>query len=41
MRNCRGGAYGELPGVRLWFVDTGGAGAPIVLLHPDTGTIET
>lgn len=35
-----GGAYGELPGVKLWFVDTGGAGAPIVLLHPNTGTTE-
>jgi pimeloyl-ACP methyl ester carboxylesterase len=39
-RNRRGGAYGELPGVKLWFVDTGGAGVPIVLLHPNTGTIE-
>jgi pimeloyl-ACP methyl ester carboxylesterase len=26
--------------VKLWFVDTGGAGVPIVLLHPNTGTIE-
>ncbi len=33
------GAYAELPGVKLWFVDTGGAGAPIVLLHPNTGTV--
>ena len=32
------GAYATLPGVRLWFVDTGGAGAPVVLLHPNTGT---
>ncbi len=40
MRNRRGGTYAELPGVKLWFVDTGGAGAPIVLLHPNTGTIE-
>jgi pimeloyl-ACP methyl ester carboxylesterase len=39
-RNRRAGAYGELPGVKLWFVDAGGAGAPIVLLHPNTGTIE-
>lgn len=38
--NGRGGAYAELRGVKLWFVDTGGAGAPIVLLHPNTGTIE-
>ena len=34
------GAYAALPGVRLWFVDTGGAGVPIVLLHPNTGTVE-
>jgi len=34
------GAYADLPGVKLWFVDTGGAGVPIVLLHPNTGTVE-
>jgi pimeloyl-ACP methyl ester carboxylesterase len=34
------GAYAELPGVKLWFIDTGGAGVPIVLLHPNTGTVE-
>ncbi len=34
------GAYAELPGVRLWFTDTGGDGTPIVLLHPNTGTVE-
>jgi len=34
------GAYAELPGVKLWFTDTGGSGAPIVLLHPNTGTVE-
>ena len=33
------GAYAALPGVKLWFVDTGGAGAPVVLLHPNTGTV--
>jgi len=32
------GAYAELPGVKLWFTDTGGAGVPIVLLHANTGT---
>jgi pimeloyl-ACP methyl ester carboxylesterase len=37
---ARSGAYAELPGVKLWFIDTGGAGAPIVLLHPNTGTVE-
>ena len=32
------GKYAELPGVKLWFIDTAGAGVPIVLLHPNTGT---
>jgi pimeloyl-ACP methyl ester carboxylesterase len=31
------GAYAELPGVKLWFTDTGGAGAALVLLHANTG----
>ena len=35
------GRYAELPGVKLWFTDTGGAGAPIVLLHANTGTSES
>ena len=34
------GAYADLPGVKLWFTDSGGAGVPIVLLHPNTGTVE-
>jgi pimeloyl-ACP methyl ester carboxylesterase len=37
----RAGAYAALPGVKLWFIDTGGTGAPVVLLHPNTGTVET
>src|SRR5271155_966790 len=32
------GAYAELAGVKLWFIDTGGAGAPIILLHANSGT---
>src|SRR5262245_17118426 len=32
------GTYAELPGVKLWFIDTGGTGTPIVLLHANTGT---
>jgi len=32
------GAHAHLPGVKLWFVDSGGPGVPIVLLHPNTGT---
>ena len=34
------GAYADLPGVKLWFTDSGGTGVPIVLLHPNTGTVE-
>ena len=30
--------FAHLPGVRLWFTDTGGTGEPVVLLHPNTGT---
>jgi pimeloyl-ACP methyl ester carboxylesterase len=30
--------YVDLPGVRLWLIDSGGAGVPIVLLHANTGT---
>jgi pimeloyl-ACP methyl ester carboxylesterase len=36
----RAGAHAELPGVNLWFIDSGGAGTPIILLHPNTGTVE-
>src|ERR1700733_15413418 len=32
------GAFAELPGVKLWFTDSGGAGVPLVLLHANTGT---
>src|ERR1051326_257634 len=31
--NSPSGRYAELPGVKLWFTDTGGTGTPIVLLH--------
>jgi pimeloyl-ACP methyl ester carboxylesterase len=30
--------YAELPGVKLWFTDSGGPGTPVVLLHANTGT---
>lgn len=33
------GDYAKLPGVNLWFIDTGGLGTPVVLLHPNTGTV--
>jgi len=36
--NSLPGAFAELPGVKLWFTDTGGSGVPIVLLHANTGT---
>ena len=32
--------FADLPGVRLWFTDSGGSGEPVVLLHPNTGTSE-
>jgi pimeloyl-ACP methyl ester carboxylesterase len=31
----------NVPGVRLWFTDSGGAGEPVVFLHANTGTSET
>lgn len=31
--------HAALPGVRLWYTDTGGDGLPIVLLHANTGTL--
>jgi hypothetical protein len=34
------GTYLNLPGLRLWCVDTGGEGIPLVLLHANTGTCE-
>src|ERR1700742_4517310 len=36
--NSVSGSYAELPGVKLWYTDTGGTGVPIVLLHANTGT---
>jgi pimeloyl-ACP methyl ester carboxylesterase len=30
--------YADLPGVRLWYKDTGGGGVPIVVLHSNTGS---
>jgi pimeloyl-ACP methyl ester carboxylesterase len=34
------GAMVDLPNVKLWVTDTGGAGDPVVLLHANTGTSE-
>ncbi len=36
--NAPAGRYADLPGVKLWFTDTGGTGTPVVLLHANTGT---
>jgi pimeloyl-ACP methyl ester carboxylesterase len=33
------GASASLPGRRVWYVDTGGAGTPVVLLHAASGSI--
>jgi pimeloyl-ACP methyl ester carboxylesterase len=33
--------FADLPGVRLWFTDTGGTGEPVVLMHAITGTSES
>ena len=33
--------HADLPGVHLWYTDTGGSGAPIVFLHANTGTSES
>src|SRR5262249_32277535 len=30
--------YAELPGVRLWYKDTGGSGTDVVFLHSNTGS---
>lgn len=34
------GRFVDLPTVRLWMVDSGGTGEPIILLHPRTGNSE-
>ena len=31
-------AYADLPGVRLWYRDTGGNGVPVVFMHAATGS---
>jgi pimeloyl-ACP methyl ester carboxylesterase len=32
-------AYTSVPGARLFYIDTGGSGVPVVLLHPATGSV--
>jgi pimeloyl-ACP methyl ester carboxylesterase len=33
--------YADLPGVRLWYKDTGGRGIPVVFLHANTGSSQS
>ncbi len=33
--------HAELPGVRLWYTDSGGNGVPVVLLHANTGNADS
>src|SRR5918994_7702130 len=32
--------HADLPGVRLWYTDSGGDGVPVVLLHANTGNAD-
>lgn len=32
--------FADLPGVQLWYEDSGGSGVPVVFLHPASGTTE-
>jgi pimeloyl-ACP methyl ester carboxylesterase len=33
--------YADLPGVRLWYTNSGGSGVPVVLLHANTGNADS
>ena len=33
--------YAELPGVRIWYKDTGGNGFPVVFMHAATGSVRS
>jgi pimeloyl-ACP methyl ester carboxylesterase len=33
--------HADLPGVRLWYTDSGGSGVPVVLLHANTGNADS
>jgi len=33
--------YADLPGVHLWFTDSGGSGVPVILLHANTGNADS
>src|SRR5947207_744399 len=34
-------AYAALPGVRLWYVDSGGSGVPVIFMHAATGSVRS
>ena len=34
-----GGAFATFPGRKIWYVDTGGSGTPVVLLHAASGSV--
>jgi hypothetical protein len=37
-QNAAREAYAELPGARIFYIDTGGSGVPVVFLHAATGS---
>lgn len=39
--SARFAGHADLPGVRLWYTDSGGSGVPLVLLHANTGTADS
>ena len=39
--NLQFAGYADLPGVRLWYTDSGSVGVPIVLLHANTGNADS
>lgn len=39
-RSTQFAGHADLPGVRLWYTDSGGSGAPLVLLHANTGNAD-
>jgi pimeloyl-ACP methyl ester carboxylesterase len=39
--SSRFAGYADLPGVRLWYTDSSGSGAPLVLLHANTGNADS
>lgn len=40
-QNQQFAGYADLPGVRLWYTDSGGSGVPMMLLHANTGNADS